>query len=133
MRRNQLLIGFVTIISLIIVAGCVSTKATYLNPAMAQYPPVSPDSVRIITSETELDSLNYERIAIIEASGSGEYTNQIKMIEAMRKKAGKLGGNAVLLPKINEPSAGAKVAGAIFGVGTERKGNAIAIRILGKK
>ncbi len=133
MKRNQMLTGFVVLILLIIVTGCVSTKATYLNPSMAQYPPVSPDSVRIITSEAELDSLIYERIAIIEASGSGEYTNQIEMIEAMRKKAGKLGGNAVLLPQINEPSAGAKIAGALFGTGTERKGNAIAIRILGKK
>jgi hypothetical protein len=55
------------------------------------------------------------------------------MLNAMRKKGGALGGNAILLPQIQEPGAGAKVAGAIFGTGTQRKGNVIVIRILGPK
>jgi hypothetical protein len=73
------------------------------------------------------------RVAIIEASGSGEWTNQSEMLEAMRKKAGELGANGVLLPRIEEPSAGAKVAAAIFGTGTQRKGNVVAVRIVGAK
>ena len=117
----------------LLVGGCVSTKAIYLDPSVAAYPPVSPDAVRIFTSEAELDSLTYVRVAIIEATGSGEYTSQTDMLAAMRKKAGELGANGVILPQINEPGAGAKVAGAIFGTGTQRKGNAVAIRILGTK
>lgn len=114
-------------------AACVQTRVTLIDPSAPRQGPVSPDSVRILTSESELDTLDYVRIAIIEATGSGEYTNQSEMIEAMRKRAAQLGANAILLPTIQEPSAGAKVAAAIFGVGTERKGNAIAILIRGPK
>jgi len=117
----------------VIVAGCVSTNSVYLNPSGPRYNAVAPDSVVIFTHDSELDTLEYVRVAMIEATGSGEYTSQTGMYSAIRKKAGSLGCNGVLLPQINEPGAGAKVAGAIFGTGTQRKGNAIAIRILGRK
>lgn len=114
-------------------AACVSTKSVYLNPSMTQYNPVSPDSVRIFTTEAELDTLEYVRVAIIEATGSTDWTSQTGMLKAMRKKAGKLGANAILLPAISEPGAATKIAGAVLGVGAERKGNVVAIRILGPK
>jgi len=114
-------------------AGCVTTRATMIDPSAPRFARVPPDSVRIFTDQTELDTLEYVRVAIIEASGSGEYTNQTEMLEAMRRKAGELGANGVLLPRIEEPSAGAKVAAAVFGTGTQRKGNVIAVRVLGPK
>jgi hypothetical protein len=113
--------------------ACVHTQATFLDPTAPRYAPIPEDSVRILTAESELDTLEYVRVAVIEASGSGEYTSQTGMLNAMRKKGGALGGNAILLPQIQEPGAGAKVAGAIFGTGTQRKGNVIVIRILGPK
>ena len=116
-----------------LLTACVSTRATLVNPSAAPFPKVAPAEVIIFTSAEELDTLNYQRVAIIEASGSGEWTNQSQMLEAMRKKAGDLGANAVLLPQIKEPGAGAKVAAAVFGTGTQRKGNAVALRILGRK
>jgi hypothetical protein len=117
----------------VLLVGCVQTKYTLVNPSAPRYEPVPPEQVWIVTHETELDTLEYSRIAVIEATGSGEWTDQTKMLEAIRKRAGELGANAVLLPQINEPGAGAKVAGALFGTGTQRKGNAIAIRVVGKK
>ena len=80
-----------------------------------------------------LDTLDYVRVAIIEATGSGEWTNQSEMLEAIRRKAGELGGNGVILPRVDEPSAGAKVAAAFLGTGTQRKGNAVAVRVIGPK
>jgi len=124
---------FVSAIAVVLVSACVQTQATMLNPTAQQYPKVAPDSVRIFTAESELEAFEYERVAIIEATGSGEYTSQTGMIEAMRKKAGDLGANAILLPQIQEPGAGAKVAAALFGTGTERKGSVVAIRVLGPK
>ena len=114
-------------------AGCITTHATLVDPSAPRYARVSPDSVRIFTDQSELDTLEFVRIAIIEASGSGEWTNQSEMLQAMRVKAGELGGNGVILPRIEEPSAGAKVAAAFLGTGTQRKGNVIAVRILGVK
>ena len=113
--------------------GCITTHATLVDPTAPRYARVPPDSVRIFTDQSELDTLDFVRIAIIEASGSGEWTNQSEMLQAMRTKAGELGGNGVILPKIEEPSAGAKVAAAVFGTGTQRKGNVIAVRVLGVK
>jgi hypothetical protein len=117
----------------VLITACVQTKYTLVNPGGAKYDPVPPDEVWLVTSETELDTLQYVRLAIIEATGSGEWTNQTGMLDAIRKQAGKLGANAVLLPQINEPGAGAKVAAAVFGTGTQRKGSAIAIRVIGPK
>lgn len=114
-------------------SACITTQATLVDPTAPRYARVPADSVRIFTDQSELDTLDFVRVAIIEASGSGEYTNQSEMIEAMRKKAGEVGGNGVLLPRIEEPSAGAKVAAAIFGTGTQRKGNVIAVRVIGTK
>jgi hypothetical protein len=116
-----------------LIVACVSTKGLYLDPTADRYPPVPPESVRIFVTEADLDTLNYVKIGIIEATGSGEYTSQTGMINAIRKKAASMGGNAILLPQIEEPGAGAKVAGAILGTGTERKGNAIVLRVFGRK
>ena len=76
-------------------SGCITTHATLVDPTATRYPRVTPDSVRIFTDRSELDTLDFVRVAIIEASGSGEWTNQSEMLEAMRKKAGELGGNGV--------------------------------------
>lgn len=119
--------------SFLLLAGCVQTKSISLNPTAQQYPPVPPDSVVILTSESELDTLEFTRLAMIEATGSGEWTSQTGMYNAMRRRAGQVGANAILLPQISEPGAGAKVAGAFLGTGTQRKGQVVAIRITGRK
>ncbi len=115
------------------ITSCVSTKAVLLAPESFQYDPVLPEEVRIFVDESELDTLEYVRIAIIEATGSSGFTSQAGMYKAIRKKAAKLGANGVLMPNIKEASSGAKVAAAIFGTGTQRRGEAIEIRVLGKK
>lgn len=133
MRRSNLLFGLLTFALLgLIVTSCVNTKVTMLIPG-EEAAPISPDSVRIFVLESELDTLEYLRVAIIEATGSGEWTSQSGMYNAMRKKAATLGCNGILLPQISEPGAGAKVAGAFLGTGTERKGQAVAIRVIGRK
>lgn len=113
--------------------GCgVQTKAVAINPTAAPLRPIAPDSVRIFTSEAELDTLVFTRVAIIEASSSTA-TSQSGLIEAMREKASKLGANGVLLPSISEPAAGAKGTDALFGTGPDRRRSAVAIHITGRK
>jgi len=133
-RVNNTFFRLLVLISIVaVITACVHTKSTYLSPSAEKYPLVNPDSVQLFMSESELDSLDYVRVALIEATGNSRSTSQTGMYNAMRKKAGKLGCNGVLLPQINEPGAGAKVAAAFLGVRAERKGNAVAIRVLGKK
>jgi len=117
----------------LIFVSCISTKAVLIDPSAHVRPKVEPNAIRIIMDEAELDDLEYIKVAMIESTGNSGWTNQTKMIESMRKKAGELGANAILMPDITEPGSGAKIAGAIFGTGAERKGNVIAIFIVGPK
>ena len=71
----------------------------------------------------------YEEIALLNSSGDSGFTNEAKMFESMKEKAGEVGANAVILDAVSEPGSGAKVAAAIFGVSAQRKGKALAIWI----
>lgn len=133
MRKSSVMYGAILLVTVgLVFVACVSTKSILLIPG-EEYAPVPTDSVRIYTMESELDTLEYVRVALIEATGSSGWTSQSGMYKAMRKKAASLGCNGILLPQISEASAGAKVAGAFLGTGTQRRGQAVAIRVIGKK
>lgn len=116
-----------------VLTGCMSSKAVLFNPSDVRYSPVEPKQVRILTSVAELDGYEYVHIAMISSSASAEFTSKMEMIESIRKKAGEMGANAILLPDIHEPSDVAQIAGAVFGTGTSRRGEAVAYRIIGEK
>lgn len=113
---------------LVAVAGCVSTNATKLGTGPAR-PPIHQDSVAVYRTADKVPG-RYEEVALLNATGESSWTNEAGMMNALRKRAGQVGANAIILDAISEPGAGAKVAGAIFGVGSERKGKALAIFIL---
>lgn len=120
MRRLFLLV------SLLVATACVSTNATMLNPTPVARPAIAPEEVRIYRTADQVAG-RYEEIALLNSTGESNWTNEQKMMESMRKKAGELGANGVILDAINEAGAGAKVAAAVFGTGTQRKGRAVAI------
>ena len=107
--------------------SCVSTQVTKLVPKV-DYPPVHPEKVQVFLSEKDI-IFPYEKLAIIHMQGSANWTNEAQMIKAAKKKAAEIGANAIILSQIKEPGAGAKVAGALFGVYVDRRGEVIAIRI----
>lgn len=110
--------------------GCVRTAVTRIGPPIAR-PEVAMDQVVIYRTADKVPS-KYEEVALLNSTGTSGWTDEEKMFKNMRYEAGKMGANAVILDAISEPSAGAKVAAAIFGVGAERKGKAIAIYVLPK-
>ena len=110
-------------------AACVHTNATRLGTSTAR-PSVPEAQVAVYRTADKVPG-KYEEIALLNSTGESMWTNEEKMFNSMRKKAGELGANAVILDAISEPSAGAKVASAVFGVGgAQRKGKAIAIFVL---
>jgi hypothetical protein len=111
---------------LLVSTACVSTNATVLDPTPQARPPVDAAQVRIYRSAAQVTG-KFTEVALLNASGESAMTNEKKMLESMRKKAGALGANGVILEAITEASAGAKIAGAVFGVGSQRKGRAVAI------
>lgn len=122
-QRSVLLIG-ILVVGLV---ACVTTNATRLGggPIRAK---VDPQNVLIYRSAEQVPG-RYEEIAILHSEGEASWTNEEAMYRSMRKKAGEMGANAIILDALSEPSAGAKIAGAFFGTGAERKGKAIAVYV----
>jgi hypothetical protein len=106
-------------------AGCVQTNAVRLGNAPRRAP-VPADSVAVYRTADQVPG-RYEEVALLNSTGESHWTNEAAMFESMRKKAGQMGANAIILDAINEASAGAKVAAAVLGTGTERKGRSVAV------
>jgi hypothetical protein len=111
----------------LVLGACVSTNAALLNPTV-RLAPVCPDGVALFTSPDKVGK-EFSEIAILNATGESGWTSEGGMYNSMRKKAAELGANGIVLNDIKEAGAGAKVAAAIFGTGTERKGSSVAISI----
>ncbi len=116
------------LLAAVALSACVTTHVIQLG-APGRYPPVDPEQVQVFLKEEDVGA-KFDRVAAIEAEGDYQSVDAEKMIKAMKKKAAKLGANALILGEFRDPSTGAKVANAIFGVGGERKGRVIAIRLL---
>ena len=108
--------------------ACVTTNATRLGTG-TPLAPVPVESVAIYRTASQVPG-KYQEVALLNSKGESSWTDEAAMFRSMRKKAAELGANAIILDAVSEPSAGAKVASAIFGTGAERKGRAIAILIL---
>ena len=107
--------------------SCVTTNATRLGSGTA-LAPVPVESVAIYRTASQVPG-KYQEVALLNSKGESSWTDEAAMFRSMRKKAAELGANAIILDAVSEPSAGAKVASAVFGTGGERKGRAIAIYV----
>lgn len=116
--------GFVPL--LFLAAACVRTSTVPLG-APTSYPPVAWEQVQVFLKESDVPG-EFVKIALINAEAASGWTNEKGMVDKVRKEAGKLGANGVIIDDIKEPSAGAKVAGAVFGVPANRHGKVVAIR-----
>lgn len=110
-------------------AACVQTNAAVLD-VTAKHAPICPDGVKLYTDTASIGG-PFERVAILTSEGSSEWTSANGMLNSQRQRAAELGATGVLVGQIHEASSGAKVAGAIFGVGTQRTGEALAIYVPG--
>jgi hypothetical protein len=108
--------------------ACVRTSTVELgSPGQQQYSAVDPANVRVFVAASDVPG-DFEKIAMINAEAASGWTNEKQMVEKLRKEAGKLGANGIILEGIQEPSAGAKIAGAVLGVAANRHGKVVAIR-----
>jgi hypothetical protein len=115
--------------SLCFMASCRTTKAVQLGTMTAGRPPVPWDKVLVFRSAADVPG-KYEEVALIESSADTMWTTKAGMWKSMKKKAGGLGCNAIILDAESEPKAGTKIlAAALLGTGAERRGKAIGIYI----
>jgi hypothetical protein len=78
----------------IFVSGCVSARATMLGKE--SYGPVPEQDVRIFLEESDVPD-TCEKYALITAAGDVNSTSKAQMLAAARRRAGKVGANAVLV------------------------------------
>jgi hypothetical protein len=124
MRMKNYGMGLLAVVAL---AGCISTNAVKLGEP-TQYPPVRPEEVKVFLKEEDVKG-DFDKIAIVNAEGNYTYANDERMIEAMKKKAAKLGANAIILGEFKDPSTVEKIADAVIGVGGEKTAKVLAIRL----
>lgn len=124
MRRKNYTMGLLALVAL---AGCISTNAVKLGEP-TQYPPVNPEEIKVFLKEEDVKG-EFDKIAIVNAEGNYSYANDERMITAMKKKAAKLGANAIILGEFKDPSTVEKIADAVIGVGGEKTAKVLAIRL----
>lgn len=112
---------------LVLLSGCVNTSAVQLGTP-GQFPPTDPEQVQVFLTEADV-KVPFEKVALINAEGNYQYANDERMIKAMKKKAAELGANAIIIGEFKDPSTASKVANAVLGVGGERKGQVLAVRL----
>ena len=111
----------------LVITACVSVQSTRLGSTVIR-PPVPASAVAIYRSAAQVGA-QYEEVALLDAAGDYNYTNEEKMYQKMREKAGALGANGIVLDSITEPTTGAKVAQFFIGTAAQRKGKAVAIYV----
>ena len=116
------------LVATLFATGCVSTNASMLGTSSNARPKLLPEQVALYRVASQVPG-QYEEVALLNSAGDSGFTDEAKMFISMKKKAAEIGANGVILDAVSEPSAGAKVAAAIFGVSAQRKGKAIAIYV----
>ncbi|HEY0809664.1 MAG TPA: hypothetical protein VGD49_05855 [Longimicrobiales bacterium] len=125
MRKRMHSVGMLALA--LSLAACINTNAVRLGEP-GQYPAVHPDSVKVFLTEADVKG-EFDKVALINAEGNYSYATDEKMINAMKKKAGKLGANAIILGEFRDPSTVEKIADAVIGVGGEKTAKVLAIRL----
>jgi len=129
MKIRIFIFGLLVCVIALIAIGCVTAKATMLNPDV-QFDPVPWENVKVYYDEADVPG-EFETIAIIRSEGKEVFTTEEKMLEKMRKKAGAIGANGIILKGIKEPGDLDRLADELsggLGLGS-RKIQAIAIRV----
>jgi hypothetical protein len=106
----------------LLIAGCSTSSHVLVG---TQRPPIAPDQVRLYTHPPE----RYEEVAIVGASSRqsfspGDQAKIDKVIQRLKKEAGQLGANGVLIQGLGDQYAGS--VGSSFGSATASGHTAVA-------
>jgi hypothetical protein len=119
--------ALLSLIAAILVAACTTTNAVLLGGS-GTYPELNPAEVRVFLRERDVPA-EYERIALVTAKSDAGWSDETDLIRAMRKRAAKLGANAIIIGDISDPSTLERVAEVLTDYEPQRRGRAVAIRL----
>lgn len=110
----------------VVLVGCVQAHEQFLSPTRYEPIPVEQVTVFLDISELQVDTLAYERLAIIHLSGDQAFTNREQMIKKAVEKSAEIGANGVVFMGVEE---GRTTYNFLTGVNTsERQGEVVAVR-----
>lgn len=110
----------------VVLIGCVRAHEQYLTPTRYEPVPVEQVTVFLDVSELQVDTLAYERLAIIHLSGDQAFTNREQMIKKAVEKAAEIGANGVVFMGVEE---GRTTYNFFTGLNTsDRQGEVVAVR-----
>src|SRR5882672_3128794 len=115
----------VVVASAVLVSACVRTNAALIDPSV-HLAPTCKTAIKLFTTPDRVGQ-PYREVAMLNAKGESNWSDEGDMIESMREKAAEVGANGIILNGIDEPSALTKVIGEVAKTGSQRKGNALAI------
>lgn len=121
-------LAFVVFCAALGMAACTSTGAVMLG-GTGTYPELSPTQVRVFLHEEDVDA-DYERIALVTARSDAAWADEADLVRAMRRRAAKLGANAIILGEIRDPTTVERIAEVLTDYNPQRRGRAVAIRLL---
>jgi hypothetical protein len=110
-----------------LLSACVSTNAALIDPSV-QLARTCKSAIKLYTTPDRVGR-PYREVAVLNAKGESNWSDEGDMIESMRGKAADVGANGIILNKIDEPSALTKVIGQVAKTGSQRKGAALAIYV----
>lgn len=116
-----------TAAAVILICACVSTNASLIDPSV-RLARTCPAGIKLYTTPDRVGQ-PYREVAILNAKGESNWSDEEDMIESMRDKAAEIGANGIILSGIDEPSALTKVIGQVAKTGSQRKGKALAIYV----
>ena len=114
-------------VSVFLLSACVSTNASLIDPSV-HLARTCPEAIKLYTTPDRVGQ-PYREVAILNAKGESNWSDEEDMIESMREKAAEVGANGIVLSGIDEPSALTKVIGQVAKTGSQRKGKALAIYV----
>ena len=111
----------------VLLCGCVSTNAALVDPSV-HLARTCKSAIKLYTTPDRVTH-PYREVAVLNAKGESNWSDEEDMIESMRDKAAEIGANGIILSGIDEPSALTKVIGQVAKTGSQRKGKALAIYV----
>jgi hypothetical protein len=116
-----------SLLAAVLLSACVSTNAALIDPSVS-LARTCKSAIKLYTTPDRVGK-PYREIAVLNAKGESNWSDEGDMIESMRGKAADVGANGIILNKIDEPSALTKVIGQVAKTGSQRKGAALAIYV----
>jgi hypothetical protein len=109
-------------VAAVVLGGCMRTGVTMLTPH--HHPAVLPEDVRVFLSRSTMPA-GCEALVVIRVRGDVDLTTENQMIAAARRRASRVGANALLIEHIRNPSTETQIAAVLFGTPDPRRGRMV--------